>query len=72
MTVAALKACLKVKIVTERGIGIKADILHRMAFCAGSGHRESSLAVMAAAAGAPTLHLLHGDMGVALVSLEQL
>jgi len=69
---AALIPRVQMELVTEEGVGIETYILDHMALCATAGYGECRLAVVTTAAGEPTLHLFHGDMGVAAIRPEEL
>lgn len=63
---------LRVLDMTETGIIDKIDLPGRMTLVAGSCHAESRLAVMAASARFPFLHLSHGGMLTAATGVKSL
>lgn len=71
VTVTALITCVDVELVTEKGIGIKINIFYLVTPGATAGDIKGSFAIMAATAGETALHLLHGNMGIVSVSLEE-
>lgn len=72
VTVTALKACVKVKLVAEKSIGIKAYLLDSMTLGAAAANTESSFAIMTTAARQTLFHLFHVNVRVGSVRLEEL
>lgn len=70
VTLSALIAGIKMKLVTEKCVSIEFDVFYRVAFGAAAGDAESGFSFMAGTAGHPPLHLLHGNAGIGAVCLE--